>query len=427
MSNYAILRIKKHNNVQNLMSSLKHNFREIPTDNADLEKTPRNGHFSPETKLFANNNVATSLNSTKKAMLVFNQRLKQIEANGKIRKNAVLAVEYLLTASPEWWINSTSEQRQEWRKRNIAFLIKKHGAENIFAATYQLDETTPHISAFIVPEYNGKLNARHFFGERHLLRDLQTEYAQEFADLGLIRGIENSKAKHTSVKQYYSTVNQVLKDEPFEPLNEIRQEIIKLAPIPKKDFFENHDEYSNRVYRVFGQAMQKVLTPRYARFANLHKLNADLKKKQQELEKLDKEKREFLETRQKRFDDEVQQQVAYLVEENQRLAAVAAQSERLRQKNEMLENDLKDKLLENNRLRKKIDEQDYLLRREVSLSAEKNQMLSNQEQVIVANQKLVNQLQKELKVTQIKLNDAVEQNKQKKHLNPNILDLNKDL
>ena len=299
MSHYAILRIAKHKTAQNLASSLKHNFREIPTHNANADITPNNGHFSREFATLVNRHY-DCIDTTHKAMDWFNQRLAQIAANGKIRSNAVLAVEYLLTASPEWWAQSTSAQRNEWRKRTVDFLVQKHGAENIIAATYQVDETTPHISAFVIPEYQGKLNARHFFGGRKNLSELQTDYAAQVADLGLSRGIENSKATHKTIKQYYSEVNQVLNGN--LPVQELYQEIHQKIRIPKKGIWENHDEYQHKIYNLVGQSVYEMLAPKYAYFP---KVNGALKKKQRELAQLDKQKNDFLQQYRRQIDEEV--------------------------------------------------------------------------------------------------------------------------
>ncbi len=299
MPQYAILRVTKHKTVQNLVSSLKHNFREIPTHNANPEMTKNNGHFSMKSQALANNEDEP-INTTSKAMDVFNRRIEQIARNGKIRSNAVLAVEYLFTASPEWWQQSTSEIRRKWRKRTIEFLKQKHGVENIITATYQTDETTPHISAFVIPEYKGKLNARHFFGGRKILSALQTDYATQVADFGLHRGIENSKATHKTIKQYYSEINQVMSGN--VPKDELNQEIRQKIHIPKKSLLETTDGYQKKIYQLVEQSVHEILAPKYAYFP---KVKSALNNKQEELEELDNQKREFFKNQQKIIDEEV--------------------------------------------------------------------------------------------------------------------------
>ncbi|WP_308370368.1 plasmid recombination protein, partial [Serratia marcescens] len=69
----------------------------------------------------------------------------------KRRKDAVLAVEYVMTASPEWWNTASSDQQQGFFTRSGEWLADKYGADNIVTATVHRDELTPHLSAFVVP------------------------------------------------------------------------------------------------------------------------------------------------------------------------------------------------------------------------------------------------------------------------------------
>jgi hypothetical protein len=71
------------------------------------------------------------------------------------------------------------------------------------------DETTPHLTAFVVPVHpeTGKLNASHWLDGREKLQDLQDSYAEAVATHGLERGIAGSKAKHTTVKQFYGAMH----------------------------------------------------------------------------------------------------------------------------------------------------------------------------------------------------------------------------
>lgn len=124
------------------------------------------------------------------------------------RKNAVLAYDVLLTASPEWFTGKTEEQVKEWEAASLEWARGKFGSDNIKAAIVHRDETTPHIQLLIIPEHKGKLNARHFTGGREKLRALWTEYAQAMKPYGLERGKEYSPAKHQNIKAYYEAVNR---------------------------------------------------------------------------------------------------------------------------------------------------------------------------------------------------------------------------
>ncbi|MEY4592738.1 MAG: hypothetical protein RIR18_1633, partial [Pseudomonadota bacterium] len=89
---FAIMRCKKLKGMGSVASSLQHCYRERETTNADAEKTPSNQHY-----------VA---GSTDEAMGNLRDRLPE-----KYRKDAVLAVEYMMTASPEWWEKASAQQQ----------------------------------------------------------------------------------------------------------------------------------------------------------------------------------------------------------------------------------------------------------------------------------------------------------------------------
>ncbi|MDV2456617.1 MobV family relaxase, partial [Acinetobacter towneri] len=126
----------------------------------------------------------------------------------KVRKNAVLCVEYLITGSPEWdgW---GTDKEAIYFDRAVAFLKKRHGAENVISTSIHRDETTPHLVAYVVPiDERGKLNARAFLGGRGKLSAMQTFFAECVKDLGLERGLEGSKARHTTIKDFYAEVQK---------------------------------------------------------------------------------------------------------------------------------------------------------------------------------------------------------------------------
>lgn len=133
----------------------------------------------------------------------------------KIRKNAVVAMEHLLTASPEYFrphdpsaAGTWDEMRTEmWARRAVEWLKSRYG-DNLASAVLHLDEATPHIHALVLPkrEKDGKLDAATLY-TRHVLREMQDSYAAAMKPLGLERGIRGSTAKHEDISRYYARVN----------------------------------------------------------------------------------------------------------------------------------------------------------------------------------------------------------------------------
>lgn len=193
---YAIIRHEKIKTIGNLKASAEHTFRERPTDNADASKTHLNEHDGA----ISSDEVV--------------QRFQQ-EFPEKLRKNGVLAVEYLMTASPEWWEKASAEQQAEFFKRSREFLYERHGKENVLYTGTQLDESTPHMVAYVLPrDDKGRMNAAHFLDGRKKLSECQDTYAEKVKSLGLERGIEGSTAKHERVKRHYGLLKLADKREP---------------------------------------------------------------------------------------------------------------------------------------------------------------------------------------------------------------------
>lgn len=188
---YVIMRMKKLKTRASVASSGRHNFRERDTPNADESLTITNSHEK-----------AQNTNDLMRRLTM------NIPAPKNRRKNAVLAVEYMITASPEWWQSATQIQKIEFEQKAKRFLTETYGDKNIIQFSVHRDEKTPHVSAIVTPMFENKLNARHFCGGRAKLAEQQDRIAEIMADLGLERGIRGSKAKHKTIQQFYTEIQK---------------------------------------------------------------------------------------------------------------------------------------------------------------------------------------------------------------------------
>ncbi len=226
---YAIMRCAKKSSMGAVARSLKHCYREAPTPNADPTRTHQNEH------LFAKN--------TDEAM----GRLRELLPE-KRRKDAVVCVEYLMTASPEWWKTAPEDQRKKFFYRAEKWLAEKYGEQNIVTLSVHKDETSPHVSAFVVPlTADGRLSAKEFIGNKTKMSEDQTTFAEKMKDIGLERGIKGSKARHQTIREYYALANSV------EPLKtpEIH--------VPDPKLLEGKAAYGNRV----AQATLDAINPAF--------------------------------------------------------------------------------------------------------------------------------------------------------------------
>lgn len=141
--------------------------------------------------------------------------------NIKLRKNAVLARELLLTASPEWFKDKTQATIDKWVDVNVKWLREEFG-DNIRHLVLHRDETTLHMHGLVIPRFKDNkrdryvlANSRYFDG-RQKLSEYQDRYSESMKELGLERGIKWSKAHHTKIKTYYTLVNKELDTKDIE-------------------------------------------------------------------------------------------------------------------------------------------------------------------------------------------------------------------
>ncbi|BAZ18848.1 plasmid recombination enzyme (plasmid) [Calothrix sp. NIES-4071] len=192
---YSVCRIEKIKTWANLASSAQHTARGRETLNAELSVNNAWLIGAPSddiNKLF----------------------IEKIGAQ-PIRSNAVLGVEILLTASPDYFRPDNPELAGMYIPKRVddfasvcsEWLTSRY-FDRVIRAILHLDESTPHIHAYIVPLDNqGKLSARALFNGRQKLSELQDSFARAVEHLGIERGVKGSKAKHTDIKKYYAAVN----------------------------------------------------------------------------------------------------------------------------------------------------------------------------------------------------------------------------
>lgn len=214
------------------------------------------------------------------------------QVTDKPRKNAVLCVEHLLTASPEWFKGKSQKELVQWARENLRWLDQRYGKANVAHVAMHLDESTPHLVAYVVPEVDGRLNARALFGGRAAMTGLQTSYADAMKPFGLRRGLEGSKAKHTTVKAFYAQAEQVERqarsalkkvkeiepppDKPLWQRQETRQEVLE-------EWQKGERQKVAKTVQTAAQAVLKART-REAEVKDLKKENAALSARVEQLE-----------------------------------------------------------------------------------------------------------------------------------------------
>ena len=245
MAAYAIMRCKKLAKMGNVAASLKHAYRERETPNADASRTPDNEH--------------RAASSTDEAM----GRIRELLPD-KRRKDAVLAVEYVMTASPEWWKQASQEQQAAFFDQAHKWLADKYGADRIVTASIHRDETSPHMTAFVVPlTQDGRLSAKEFIGNKAQMTRDQTTFAASVADLGLQRGIEGSKARHQTIRAFYEALEHGPSHVTIEP-SAVEPRVLEKAGMLDKlrgrgDLVEDSDMVATRITKAVRQGYEPAV------------------------------------------------------------------------------------------------------------------------------------------------------------------------
>ena len=221
---FAIYRTAKLKSMGEIGGSLSHTYRTRPTPNAD------------ENKLHLNKHIFETYNQ---CFFALKNAIPE-----KRRSNAVLCIEHLITASPDWDGWNTAKEN-EFFDKSLEFVKKKYGSENVIAHSIHRDETTPHLIVYVTPiDEKGGLNAKKWLGGRSKLSQTQTEFANHVKEFGLERGLQNSKARHKTIKEFYAEI-----EKPTPTLEEKKYEIQPLDYdlIPKMGLLETTSSFNKKL------------------------------------------------------------------------------------------------------------------------------------------------------------------------------------
>jgi len=202
---YAIFRVGKKykttdGNVKNALNMIKHfqrhMEREIVVLNADAKI--KNEIIIGDANIYEN--------------------VKEYIKDIKLRSNAIVARDLLLTASPDFFKNISPGELELWKTENIKWLQANFGSNCVYATIHN-DEKSVHCHCLIVPRFTNKKgqqilsNTRYFDGVEKF-RSYQDNYSQHIQTTFkcLNRGIKYSKAKNIQLKSFYNLINKELND-----------------------------------------------------------------------------------------------------------------------------------------------------------------------------------------------------------------------
>lgn len=232
-NSFCILRFQKIKSAIAVRRALKHNSRINQPENANPEKSDLNQYF----------------NSYDEALEIYKKQLPE-----KIRKNAVHAVEILITASPEILQKMTFQEQKNYFNQSLAWAEKQLGGrENLLSACIHRDEATPHLHMIFMPLKEKKLNANYYIGgSKHKMIEFQDDFyknvGQKFKmDRGRPAAI--TKAKHLNSRDYLAKKGQELANKEKQ-LNNKQEALLK---------------YSNALSKVQKKELKKALDREFER------------------------------------------------------------------------------------------------------------------------------------------------------------------
>lgn len=228
MSEFAIIRIAKLPSYRAIASSAQHAFRERDTPNADPAKLKLND--------------VTGATSSEAVVAAIRSRISELD---QAQPQGVKCIEYLISTSPKAFHGVCGPVLEDdYFSESLQWIKLKHEAENVVCSVVHRDETTPHMSVYVVPVVQreartrkrsvsikgggrevrefpvparAELSAKHFFGDRVKLSQLQTDFADQVGgSYGLERGkhraFGSERIDHKTVKQFWADMDRLRRE-----------------------------------------------------------------------------------------------------------------------------------------------------------------------------------------------------------------------
>lgn len=301
--NNNILRTQKVKTRGQITQASEHNFRLREQHNIDASRTKNN-------QILVNSlGVDTSKASDlQEKLTAYYEKL-----GVKERKDSVLMMEFIVSASPEFFAKKNSDEVKKWADDQTQFFKKKFG-DGLKIGVLHLDEKTEHIHFMVsteqksVKKYKNQkgeffketysLNAKRF--DRQFLIDLHSEHAEHNKKWGLKRGVKGSMRKHTTLKEFYKVIDQAMSADYSKEIEKVL-ETLETGILSKKVSIEEvREKFSPWVNKITKQ--NKALREKFALdlktwAEEVQERDEELKVKEAELKKL----AEVLESKKERY------------------------------------------------------------------------------------------------------------------------------
>lgn len=132
-----------------------------------------------------------------------NDRIERFrKSDRKVRKDAVVLVEGVMTASPEFFEGKSRDEVMAFFRDGFDFVKSEVGEGNMVHFTVHMDESTPHAHFGFTPIKDGTLSWKNYFDGRDALRGWQDRFFEKVSKpWGLERGEKDAGRTHKDAAQ----------------------------------------------------------------------------------------------------------------------------------------------------------------------------------------------------------------------------------
>lgn len=143
-----------------------------------------------------------------------NDRIERFrKSDRKVRKDAVVLVEGVMTASPEFFEGKSRDEVMAFFRDGFDFVKSEVGEGNMVHFTVHMDESTPHAHFGFTPIKDGTLSWKNYFDGRDALRGWQDRFFENVSKpWGLERGEKDTGRTHKDAAQMRRDAEREIKE-----------------------------------------------------------------------------------------------------------------------------------------------------------------------------------------------------------------------
>lgn len=143
-----------------------------------------------------------------------NDRIERFrKSDRKVRKDAVVLVEGVMTASPEFFEGKSRDEVMAFFRDGFDFVKSEVGEGNMVHFTVHMDESTPHAHFGFTPIKDGTLSWKNYFDGRDALRGWQDRFFEKVSKpWGLERGEKDTGRTHKDAAQMRREAEREIKE-----------------------------------------------------------------------------------------------------------------------------------------------------------------------------------------------------------------------